>query len=341
MLEQTPSSEHHFLLRHPDGSLYVARDICFADDLQSFGATLEGLQRTADLVSTYAMVFNLSIASHKLRAFYFRGLASPPTDPPYILVHGPGWIPHPVYLKSEGTFKSLGVEYPINPGDSTSFSVMKQKLLVAIRAISIKKASARAVNTVITKCLYNRGAYVEVLSSWSLAQCEELDKIFATEIRRRTKNMKSSQLENLFQPASEGGQGYQRLSDIIQHRKRSSLTRILRSGDHWSRWAADALLRRGQCLLNHPPVSATTPQRVRPGYWVSSLIEYGWKGNACLTKQTSQPTKQAYPSLHQSLVGSPIPGHKWTPSNLKCLHAFHLSTYGDLVTWDRASSHWS
>ena len=107
MLEQTPSSEHHFLLRHPDGSLYVARDICFADDLQSFGATLEGLQRTADLVSTYAMVFNLSIASHKLRAFYFRGLASPPTDPPYILVHGPGWIPQPAYLKSEGTFKCL------------------------------------------------------------------------------------------------------------------------------------------------------------------------------------------------------------------------------------------
>jgi len=92
---------------------------------------------------------------------------------------------------------------------------MKQKVLVAIRAISIKMASTRAVNAVIAKCLYNRGAYVEVLSSWSLAQCEELDKIFATEIRRRTTNMKPSQLENLFQPASEGDQGYQRLSNIF------------------------------------------------------------------------------------------------------------------------------
>jgi len=61
MLEHTPPSEHHFLLRKPDDSTYTARDICFADDLQSFSATLEGLQRTADLVSTYAMVFNLSI----------------------------------------------------------------------------------------------------------------------------------------------------------------------------------------------------------------------------------------------------------------------------------------
>ena len=59
MLEQTPSLEHHFLLHHPDGSLYVARNICSADDLQSFGFDLEGLQRTADLFSPYAMVFNL------------------------------------------------------------------------------------------------------------------------------------------------------------------------------------------------------------------------------------------------------------------------------------------
>jgi len=57
MLEQTPSSENGFLHRRPDGSLYyVARDICFADDLQYFGPILEGLQRTANLVSAYAMV---------------------------------------------------------------------------------------------------------------------------------------------------------------------------------------------------------------------------------------------------------------------------------------------
>ena len=121
MLENTPTTDHHFLLRRPDGSFYAARDICFADDLQSFGSTLEGLQRTADLVSTYAMVFNLTIASHKLRAFYYRGLILPTTDPPFILVHAPGWIPQLIFLKSDGTFKSLGVEYPINPGDSTSF----------------------------------------------------------------------------------------------------------------------------------------------------------------------------------------------------------------------------
>jgi len=56
--------------------------------------------------------------------------------------------------------------------------------------------------TVVFKCVYNSGAYVGVLSSWSLTQCEELDKVFATVRRRGPKNMKSGQFENLFQGLS-------------------------------------------------------------------------------------------------------------------------------------------
>ena len=70
MLENIPTAEHHFVLQNQQGLLYPARDICFADDVQFFGATLEGLQRTGDLVSTHAMLFNLLIvATQKLRAF--------------------------------------------------------------------------------------------------------------------------------------------------------------------------------------------------------------------------------------------------------------------------------
>ena len=207
-------------------------------------------------------------------------MTSPPTDSPYILFHAPGWIPQPVNLKSNGTFKKFGVKYPINPGDLTSITAMKQKLLVvAIRAISIKKASARAVNAVIiAKCLYNRGAYVGVLSSWFLAQCEELHKIFATEIRRRTKNIKSSQLENLFQPTSKGGQGYQRLSDIIQHRKRSCLNRM--GGGRPSPPGTPPPV-----VRDHPPAYLT---------WLLGLQPYRirLKGQ-CMSHQTDLPTDQA------------------------------------------------
>ena len=145
-----------------------------------------------------------------------------------------GWVPHPIALKTNSTFRSLGVEYPINPGKSTSLSLMRKKLLISLRAISIKKASARAVNTGIAKCLYSRGAHVGVPSVWSLQKCEDLDRLIAPEIGRRTTNLCSPQTENLYQPVSVGSQGYQRISVLIQHRKLFCLDRALHSGDTWT-----------------------------------------------------------------------------------------------------------
>ena len=150
MLELTISSEHHLHLRRWGGSLYDARDNCYAVDLQFFGATFKGPQSTADLDSTHALVFNFCIATHKLRAFYHCSRSPARADPLQLLVHTPGWIPQQIQLKEHGTIRSLDVVYPINPGDSTSLSPIKHKLLTSIRGISIKEASARPVHMVIT-----------------------------------------------------------------------------------------------------------------------------------------------------------------------------------------------
>ena len=153
------------MLRRPDASRYPVRPICYADDLQSFASSLPSLQDTATLVSVCAMVFNLSIAVHKLRAFHYCGLSVEPEAPEALVIHSAGWIPHTALIRTHGTFKSLGVEYPINPSDSTSLRTMKHKLLVSIKALSIKKATPRSINLVMAKCLYARGAYVGILSS--------------------------------------------------------------------------------------------------------------------------------------------------------------------------------
>ena len=136
---------------------------------------------------------------------------------------------------------------------------MKQKLIITIRALSIKRASPRAINLVMAKCLYARGAYVGVLSSWSLKECEEIDTVFAAEIRRRTKNLKTSQSENLFQPLREGGLGYQRFSSMVQQRKRNCMRRILSGGDQWTRLAIEGLRARGNSSPHHSPLTAITP----------------------------------------------------------------------------------
>ena len=82
--------------------------------MRTISNLLPGLQDTAILVSVCAMVFNLTIAVHKLRAFHYCGLSAPPEDPEALLVYSAGWAPHVALIRTSGTFKSLGVEYPVN-----------------------------------------------------------------------------------------------------------------------------------------------------------------------------------------------------------------------------------
>ena len=86
--------------------------------------TLPGLQDTAILVSVCAMVFNLSIAVHKLRAFHYCGLSAPPEDQEALIIYSAGWTPYTALIRTSGTFKSLGVEYPVNQADSTSLHLI-------------------------------------------------------------------------------------------------------------------------------------------------------------------------------------------------------------------------
>ena len=73
-----------------------------------------------------------------------------------------------------------------------------------------------------------------ILFSWSLRECEEIDTIFAAKLRRRFKNLRTSQSKNLYQPVREGGLGFQRYSAMTQQRKRNCVNRLLAHGDQWT-----------------------------------------------------------------------------------------------------------
>ena len=104
VLDRQHPSPDYFHLHQPDGSYlytyYPARPICYADDLQSFAFTILGLQRTADLVSVFAMVFNLTIATPKLRAFHYGGLSQQPDDTEFLQMHALGWVPQEVPIRT-------------------------------------------------------------------------------------------------------------------------------------------------------------------------------------------------------------------------------------------------
>jgi len=264
--------------------LVMSCSVFYADDLQSQARTLHGLQRMADLASVYALVFNLSIAFKKLRVFHYCGI-SPPTAE-FLVFHLAGWRAQSVPIRTSGTFRSLGVDCPINPFDATSFESSYQRLRTSLHIL----ARTRASQVMMTRLL-SRGAYVGVLSSWSLAQCRSLDNY-----RSRTRNISSSQEENLFQPASSGGLGFSRPPVLIRERKLSLARRAAGSIDCYTRFTIDALQRRGHPYPYNVQQPCVSLDRPRSGYWISSLIKYGESASATLVCQLIPPSADLLPT---------------------------------------------
>ena len=92
----------HIYLPKSNSTLYRVRYVCYADDLQLQARTLRALQRMADLVSVYALVFNLSIAFKKLRVFHYCGIF--PLFSEFLVLHLAGWRAQSVPIRTSGTF---------------------------------------------------------------------------------------------------------------------------------------------------------------------------------------------------------------------------------------------
>ena len=88
-------------IKFPDknGLNQRVRDDAYAYDLLSIQATWESLQRKADIVSGFCILFDIDIAVAKLRAFRVRWGNPNRSGPEHITVHGRGWAPSVVPLR--------------------------------------------------------------------------------------------------------------------------------------------------------------------------------------------------------------------------------------------------
>ena len=64
------------------------------------------------------------------------------------------------------------------------------------------------------------------------------------------------------------------------------------------------LCTRGHHSPFHSSLAALTPQSIPPGYWISSLLSYGFQGNAGPTKPLQSKHCPAPPELYDSLTGT-------------------------------------
>ena len=93
----------------PNGELQNVQAIGFADDLLSAAGSIETLQKQADIVSIFAMIFGLEIAHSKLRTLSTNWSGSHwyHEQIPPILVHRSPWSPVEIQIQHNGQLKLL------------------------------------------------------------------------------------------------------------------------------------------------------------------------------------------------------------------------------------------
>eukprot|EP01042_Synura_sphagnicola_P036311 gene36311-biopygen1767 len=297
-----------FRLHRHNGTQYAAPDVCFADDLQSFAATLAQVQRKAELVA----------GQDDLRQ---------PASDKGLWIYDSHWKATWFPFKEEHYFKSLGVWYDTTERDhqGTQLELINQELQTMLRRVRSARGSAEAIVAVLRGAVIAKVAYYGGLSQWSLDETRALDTLFAKTYRQVSKNMPTSQEEALFQPCHMGGYGFPRLSHVIQDRKLSPLARIHEHGDHYTRWAAGAIERRGatEAMRRAPCLN-----RVRPGFWISSIVEYSLEGGTVLT----QGIACKLPAI--DTLTDPTWRAELTPLQPKHLATADITSSADLVTLD-------
>ena len=92
-------AQGNFWLRASGDRLVEMRDTAYADDLLSPTSELQLLQRKANIVSAFAMIFGLEISITKLRSLFMEwGNEIPVHLLPKVEIHQWGWVPCEVGL---------------------------------------------------------------------------------------------------------------------------------------------------------------------------------------------------------------------------------------------------
>ena len=194
-------------------------DLGYADDLVSTARSLPGLQRQADIISAFALCFDMKISVAKLRLAVF-GPHARGQDPPQdetLLTHSAHWTPHRIAVKTTGTIKMLGMTFDIQ-GPQTSQATATAFRLG--RASAIMCAQRAVDNTVVTASVSSltRASYTAQFTPWTATTIATLDLPLNELFRRLSGNMPTFPTRLRYLSTSHGGLGLPRLSTYVHMR---------------------------------------------------------------------------------------------------------------------------
>ena len=307
------------------GVPYLVGDMGYADDLVSTASTLPGLQRQADIISAFALCFDMEISVTKLRLARFSGPRPPPlaaqADPEALIIHGRDWSPQQVEVKGDGTVKMLGMTFDIRGPQRTQAQATKLRLARASTIMCAQRAVDNAVLTASVSSL-TRASYTAQFTDWSANDLTELDTTLNRLFRRASNNMPTFPTRLLYLPTSHGGMGLPRLSTYVNLRKWSMAQRAM-SQDNNTAHAVHGLMDRAARASGCTGTSASIGYTALSPTWGGSL------GHHCSGTHPIVPQK----GLYHSVLDVPLSLLLDSRPQRRCLATLqnrNLLTWGDL-----------
>ena len=224
------SSQTTRLVRRGGNISYAAHETAYADDMHAGSYSATDIQRKADIVSGFCVLMGLEISVTKLRRFVWAATGSTKDTCPDMTIHGLNWDATPVVTSTEGCLTYLGGLYDLKRRDSTALQEIKDIAVThcaevgATRASSVTKLACASLTTV------NKVRYKAKLTSATLEELREVDRVFYKFHKSVSKNMSGFPYDLMYLPSQLGGVGIQRFSDQVQQDKLGMLLQGLVSG---------------------------------------------------------------------------------------------------------------
>ena len=217
------------------------QDTAFADNLFSVSARREGLQIKADIVSAFAAVFGITIATTKLRTF----AKCWGTDPSgwsngdyQLTVRDMQWAPTAIsvvysnFSTLTSVFRYLGAHIDSNNSYNQQRKLLLQQIREACSEARFKHASPETIVMALTTSLHRKVSFPAKFMPWSLTSLRTLDVPVNQLLKHHLRFMPTTSPAALYMPVDVGGLGLSCLSTQITLDKFAMFHRGLLSDPH-------------------------------------------------------------------------------------------------------------
>ena len=325
-------NEDPVLMLGPDHQLRKLQPGCFAYDLLAAATGSRGLQRLADVVSAFCVVFGFDIKVAKLRAFLLQwGHEQDLEINPTVTLHLRHWDQtEEVPLARDGNFKFVGILH-----NDLKHQMFKEMLAKVRMHTTYMKKSRHSIDAVLAACnmsIQSTVLYRATLSSWTTEQVDELDSVLQSLYRKIYKMMPGYPNELIQLPNEWGGLACNSLRKKLVGTKWAVIHR-----NDTKRDATNSLLTRGDTLngtVRYPGQRACI--RAADGLWATTLLKDSEQVGLLLYRggETLEGTTSAQVVDHPSY-------NRHEDCEKTALRDLGISTIGDLTLMERGTRRWN